>query len=144
MERDAIVTELLDTMQAMKRVMHSHMQTAQEGFPVSHGQLEVIFTIKHLQPISFTKLARKLMLTTGAVSQVVDGLIGEGFVEQETDPADRRIKCLRLSAKGDLLFRKIEKHRRDSMEKVMHSLTTDELKTWLHIQEKIIEEFQTK
>lgn len=144
MERDTIITKLFDTMQTMKRVMHGHMQNAMEGCPVSRAQLELLFTISHLQPVSFTQLAERLKLTTGAVSQLVDGLSQAGLVERETDPDDRRKQCLRLTSQGHALLHSFEKHRRTQLESIMQNLTTDELKTWLHIQEKMIEEFQMK
>ena len=142
--RQDIINSLFDNMSAMKRGMYSHFQTIMKDCPVSRTQLELLFTIKHLQPISFKQLAKQLYLTPGAVSQLADSLLEDGFITREIDSSDRRIQCLRLAKKGEKVLIDIEKRRKKIMEQVMQDLTTDELIAWSHVQEKLIAQFQAE
>jgi len=141
-ERDETIAKLSEAMRSMKHVMHGRMQAALQSSPISHAQLELLFTIHRLQPVSSKQLATQLYLTAGAVSQLVDGLESHGFVTREVDPRDRRIQCLRLSKKGVKLLGSIGDRQQKMMEAIMQSFSTAELKAWLKIQQKIINEFQ--
>ncbi|HEX7368557.1 MAG TPA: MarR family transcriptional regulator [Candidatus Saccharimonadales bacterium] len=136
--REQIISELYERMGALKRSMHMYMQAALEQCPVSHSQIELLSTIKHLQPVSFKQVAQQLCLTPGAVSQLADPLIDQEFISRETDPNDRRMQCLRLSKKGEKVLQTIEKRRQAGMNHVIESLTTEELTVWARVQEKLI------
>jgi len=51
-------------------------------------------------------VAQQLKLSAGAVSELVEGLVGEGLVRRETDPDDRRAVVLALTAEG----RRVREH----------------------------------
>jgi DNA-binding MarR family transcriptional regulator len=142
MTREEIITELFECMNIAKRGMHTRLRTIIGDLPVSPTQLELLLTIKHLQPVSFKKLAAQLQLTPGAISQVADGLNQQELITRETDASDRRIQTLKLSKKGDELLQAIDTRRHNITERVVQDLTTDELAVWLRIQRKMIAEFQ--
>jgi DNA-binding MarR family transcriptional regulator len=123
--------------------MHAYMQSAFSAYDITPSELQLLFTIYHGQPITAKELASHLHLTAGAVSQVIEALANRKLIQRETDPTDRRRQVLRLSAKGDGLVQKLDKHRRDVMHRVIKDLTDDELATWLKIQQKIMTEFQS-
>jgi DNA-binding MarR family transcriptional regulator len=52
-----------------------------------------------------TDLARHANVTVQAMSEVVDYLEKQGYVERVPDPTDRRAKRVRLTARGDALYR---------------------------------------
>lgn len=141
-DRDETIAKLTEAMRTMKHIMHGRMQAALQASPVSHAQLELLFTIHRLQPVSFKQLATQLCLTPGAVSQLVDGLESSELVTREIDTHDRRIQCLRLSKKGVKLLGLIGDRQQKMMETVMQSCSVAELKVWLRIQQRIISEFQ--
>jgi DNA-binding MarR family transcriptional regulator len=142
--RVTIINEVFENMSAMKRGMYSHFQTIMKDCPVSRTQLELLFTIKHLQPISFKHLAKQLYLTPGAVSQLADSLLQDGFITREIDPNDRRTQSLSLSEKGEGVLTDIEKRQKKIMEQVMQDLTTEELAAWANVQKKLIAHFQNE
>ena len=141
--RKDIIQELFDCMNIAKRGMYTRMRTLTSDLPVSQTQLELLFTIKHLQPISFKQLAAQLQLTPGAISQLADSLDHHGLIERQADQNDRRTQHLQLSEAGDKLLQTVEKRRQETMQRVVQGLTTDELTVWLRIQQKMIAEFQT-
>lgn len=141
MNRSEIIAELFETMDIAKRSMHGHMQTIVEGHAISRTQLELLFTIYHLQPTTAKQLAAKLHLTPGAISQLVEELMEQSLIQRETDSTDRRRQVISLSTEGTAVVKTFEKRRHDVMNKVIENLTDAELVTWLKIQKHIISIF---
>ena len=140
--RELLVQKLFENMDAVKRGMSSHMQQLNRNCPVSRTQLELLFAIRHSQPVSFKHLAQQLYLTPGAVSQLAEGLEDNGLISRHADESDRRIQCLRVSKKGNRLLENIEKQRNSFLEVIVADLTDEELALWLRVQEKMLDYFK--
>lgn len=52
------------------------------------------------KPVRAGLVAQQLKLSAGAVTELVEGLVGEGLVRRATDPDDRRAVVLALTAEG--------------------------------------------
>ena len=50
------------------------------------------------------ELSKRLMVTTGNITGLVDELVGEGLVERLPDPTNRRASLAAMTAKGRKLF----------------------------------------
>lgn len=50
------------------------------------------------------ELSKRLMVTTGNITGLVDELVGEGLVERLDDPRNRRASLARMTAKGRKIF----------------------------------------
>ncbi|MBF0248923.1 MAG: winged helix-turn-helix transcriptional regulator [Alphaproteobacteria bacterium] len=74
---------------------------AEDGFGRAHHR--VVYFIKRNPGISVNQLLGILKITKQALARVLGQLVREGFVRQDTDPADRRRRTLALTAKGDAL-----------------------------------------
>lgn len=142
MDREQIIASLLENMGILKRGLYGRLQLS-DKFALSHSQLELLFTIRHLGPISSRKLAVQLGLTPGFISQMVDLLLQQNLIERAVDPKDRRIGRLRLSKDGRKVLQNIEKCRYQQMRELMEQLTDRELAVWVRIQQKLISQFQT-
>lgn len=138
MRRSELIAELFETMDIAKRSMHGHMQTIVQGHAISRTQLELLFTIYHLQPTTAKHLAAKLHLTPGAISQLVDELLEQTLIQRQPDPADRRKQIISLTEEGREVVKTFEKRRHNVMNQVIENLTDEELVTWLKIQKHII------
>lgn len=138
MKRDDTIATILDTMTMTKRYMYASLLPATEAGGLSLAQLELLGTIRHLQPVPTKRLALQLHLTPGAISQLTDALEQAEFVERAADPVDRRVHTLRLTAKGEQKYQAIHKQRQALFRIVMQDMTDEELVGWLHVQQKII------
>jgi MarR family multiple antibiotic resistance transcriptional regulator len=142
LHRAELVQDLFESMSAMKRSIACRWQQADQEYPVSRGQIDLLFMIQHTQPVSFKQLAAQLYVTPGAVSQLVEGLEQYKLIKRQSDPKDRRIQCLEISPEGKQLIERIENQRQRIMESVMAGLTDHELAVWLRIQKKLLEQLQ--
>lgn len=141
-DREALISDLFESMSIAKRSMQGKLHLLTGDSPISRTQLELLFTLKQLQPASPKKIAAHMHLTPGAISQHVDHLVENDFISREADLYDRRTQILKLSRHGMIRLRTIEKNRRQLMESVMKSLTDSELTLLLQVQKKMTEEFQ--
>src|SRR6185369_16321340 len=92
--RDILIQSLFESMSALKRGMAGQWHLMNQGCPISRSQLELLFTIRHAQPVSFKHLAQQLYLTPGAISQLAEGLEQHELISRQSDDRDRRIQCL--------------------------------------------------
>jgi MarR family 2-MHQ and catechol resistance regulon transcriptional repressor len=54
--------------------------------------------------MSLGGLARKMLISCGNTTVIIDNLEKDGLVERTADPEDRRVTVARLSSKGRKLF----------------------------------------
>lgn len=79
----------------------------------THG---CVFRFVREDGIRLTELANLAAMTKQSIGEIVDDLAGRGYVERFPDPADKRAKLIRLTAKGEQaqsvgfgLFAKLER-----------------------------------
>ncbi len=142
--RDILVRNLFENMNALKRGVAGHLQLATRDCPISSSQFELLRTIRQMQPVSFKQLARQLYLTPGAVSQLVEGLELHDYVSRHADERDRRMQLLHVSKRGAKLLQNIEKHRQSMLDMLIQDLSDEELTVWLRVQTKMIQHFQSE
>jgi len=68
------------------------------------GVLEALY---HLGPMRLCDLRRKILVSSGGVTLVVDRLEGRGLVARVPDPADRRARLVELTPEGRRLIERI-------------------------------------
>lgn len=141
--RDELTRELFENMNTLKRSMHQHMHTAAQDSALPRAQLELLFSIHHLEPVSFKELAKQQQLTPGAVSQLAEPLEQQGYIARHTDEADRRMQFLTVTPTGFAIIEKMQKQRAEVMSQVMAELSDEELAVWLKVQRTLLRHFQT-
>ena len=75
---------------------------------VPHTALFSVFDRDTGTPIGV--LAQRAGVTSQAMSQIVEDLVRNGYVERREDPNDRRIRIVTLTEKGQTLFRAGRQH----------------------------------
>jgi len=66
----------------------------------SAARLRLLGTLREHGPMSMRALTRELSVSAQNVSVMVDGLEGQGLVDRDQDPADRRVVVVKLTATG--------------------------------------------
>ena len=78
---------------------------AQHGLtPTEFGILEVLH---HKGPLLLGEIQRKILVTSGGITYLVDRLVEKGLVKREQCPEDRRARYAVLTPAGDALIRGI-------------------------------------
>lgn len=76
------------------------------GYPFVTPAMNRLFAHMGGAPVSIAELGRKLAISRQAVHQTVMQARKRGLVELCDDPQDRRVKCVRFSAKGEAMSRR--------------------------------------
>ena len=112
-------TNLLDT-----EVRTRLKQTADTTLPRFDilAQLE-----RHVGPMSMGELSKRLMVSNGNVTGLIDRLAGEGLVDRKPSPNDRRVQMVSLTKKGAKSFSDIAENHRIWVGDMMADLSPDEM-----------------
>jgi len=110
------------------------MRTANVGTFEKIAELDLSFTqLKALCALemdgeerSVKALADSLGVSLPTMSRAVDGLFERGFVDRQEDPADRRMKRVRLTDAGRTVPQALNESRLSALQELMGSLQDEE------------------
>ena len=79
---------------------------------MTQGEFFVLFTIRRIlkrepsaqNAVSVSKIAQMMNVSSPAISRMLRGLEGRGYLERLTDPKDRRSSFVRLTQEGTAIY----------------------------------------
>jgi len=83
------------------------------------------------------EIGQKLHIAPSSLSEVIDKLEGDGYIERKVDPSDRRATRICLTEKGTARAYEISDEREEMLEAFFSPLSDDEKKTLLEILVKL-------
>ena len=87
------------------------------------GILEVLH---HKGPLLLGEIQRKILVTSGGITYLVDRLVEKGLVKREECPNDRRARYAVLTPAGDALIRRVFPSHAKRIARVVSGLTIRE------------------
>ena len=103
---------------------HLHANVAEYGLTLTEfGILEVLY---HKGPLLLGEVQKRILVSSGGVTYLVDRLEQKGLVERRACPEDRRARYAALTAEGEALIARIFPAHAGLIEEVMSALTLDE------------------
>jgi DNA-binding MarR family transcriptional regulator len=114
-------TNLLDN--AIRQRLKQAADTTLPRFDIL-AQLE-----RHGAPMSMGELSRRLMVSNGNVTGLIDRLAREGYVERAPDPSDRRVQMVSLTTEGTKFFGEIAEDHRKWVGDMMAGLSASEMRS---------------
>lgn len=107
---------------AIERDIHAELAT-HEITPTEFGILEALH---HKGPLLLGEIQRKVLVTSGGITYLVDRLTEKGLVERQECPGDRRARYAVLTPAGSALIRKIFPAHAKRIERAVSGLTATE------------------
>jgi len=93
---------LLTCSQLIERHVRSRLRSR---FGITLPRFDLMSQLeRHPEGLKMNELSRRMMVTGGNVTGIVDQLVKEGLVERVVEPADRRAFRVRLTRAGDKAF----------------------------------------
>lgn len=88
--------------EANRRVMRTIEASLQDEHGLTLVEFEALIRLARADEghISMSELAEQMVLTSGGATRLVDRLVGDGLVEREACPSDRRVLWAKLSSAG--------------------------------------------
>jgi DNA-binding MarR family transcriptional regulator len=102
--------------------MLRHMGDTEPNLP----QMATLYVLDGGEAPTVGELAEQLGRSTSVTSRLIDQLVNRGWIDRAEDPADRRAKRLRITARGRGFLREFEGVRAQAQREVMTYLTDDE------------------
>jgi MarR family transcriptional regulator, 2-MHQ and catechol-resistance regulon repressor len=96
--------------------------------------LEVLY---HKGPLLLGEVQKKILVTSGGITYLVDRLVEKGLVRREECAEDRRARYAVLTPAGTALIRKIFPQHAVAIEKAMSGLTTAEQREAVQLLRKL-------
>lgn len=144
MRREEIIEAIFASMQQMHRTGASKFHLLMGQQDISLSQMELLITVKHLQPVSAKTIAAHMHLTPGAVTQIMESLEAKQYIERRPDESDRRITNVYLADSGKQKLKALWERRKAMMHKIMESLDDEELAVMLRVQRKMLEHMEAQ
>jgi DNA-binding MarR family transcriptional regulator len=83
----------------MRRSVHEFIVGMKDS-GLSPSQVNTLMRLHYRGSCPVSSIGGELGVTAAAASQIVDRLAGMGLIERSEDPKDRRVRRIRLTAKG--------------------------------------------
>lgn len=125
---------------AMRNKMHANVIQHRRKDCITHSQLFVLAIIERHRNIGIKEISKKLNISPSAATQLVDGLVENGYAVRKVDSKDRRALQLELSTKGRKHITELKNKRMEMMAALFDALNDEELKAYLKLHKKILSE----
>ena len=102
--------------------------------PTEFAILEVLY---HKGPLLLGEVQRKILVTSGGITYLVDRLVEKGLVKREECAEDRRARYAVLTPAGTALIRKIFPQHAVAIEKAVSGLSTAEQREVVQLLKKL-------
>lgn len=106
-------------------------------FDLPYAELKSLMLFKGERYLTPKVMAQKLDVAKSRITKLTKGLLAKGLIDQIDDPADARIRLLRLSPEGRKLADRIETFEKDVHRQVLLQMDETERKHVLSYMESL-------
>jgi DNA-binding MarR family transcriptional regulator len=135
-----IVPELM--IRFMRASLELNRRDPKQGGMPSPQQIRAMLYLVHNDGATIKSLAHALSLSEARTSRLADELVEAGHVLHERDPADRRQVRLRVAPASAEKAKRMYAERMGAMRAALRDASDEELATFTHYMERIVEEFE--
>lgn len=114
---------------------HAQADIAQHG--LSQGEFAILEALYHKGPLLLGEVQRKILVSSGGVTYLVDRLEADGLVERRLCETDRRARYAALTPRGEQLMRKIFPAHAAAIERAVSGLSAAEKKQAINLLRKL-------
>jgi DNA-binding MarR family transcriptional regulator len=125
MKRDELIQEIIETIHRCQRAAVNPSDWSKIG--LSRSQVGMLFMIHHHSDANVKKISEHLGVTKSAITQLLDPLVTNGFLDRQNDVTDRRIVRFNLTGKGKKVLKEITKLKFSGLRTALDNLSDKEL-----------------
>ena len=109
------------------------------GVDLTPLKMRILRVIWSADDVTAQDITQVLKRDKGQIARVIEDLTAQDLVRRETNPADRRSKLLRLSEKGEEIFRTVEKVEEGFASALIKGIDRTDLGTFYKVADAITE-----
>jgi len=129
-------------MASTETALFHHIAADKSGLTITDSK--TVSTLMQEGPMTAGDIAKRLSLTTGAVTSVIDRLENAGFAHRKADAKDRRKVIVELDGKKLKRASKLYDSIGKAFDKLLQNYSTDELKFLVDYYKVTIEHTKTE
>ena len=142
--REQLIEEILHSFHATRNITKAKATSLGYQNHITHSQWFVLTMIEHFKKTNIKYIAEAMEMSSSAATQLVDGLVQNGYVTRLEDPNDRRLVQLTLSPKGKTHIAATKGKRINEMAVIFDDLSDKELKLFVRLFKKITSKFSDR
>jgi MarR family transcriptional regulator, 2-MHQ and catechol-resistance regulon repressor len=106
--------------------VQSHSQADIERHGLTTGEFGILESLYHKGPMLLGEVQRRILVSSGGITYLVDRLEAKGLVERRHCPGDRRARYAALTERGEGLIRQIFPEHARGIEHALAGLGAEE------------------
>lgn len=136
-EREDLALHLLIVMSRATRVIQAEALELIESHGINSTEFAVMELLYHKGPQPIQKIGKKILMTSGSMTYIVDRLEKKGMLERVRCEKDRRVIYAKLTGEGEALIQEIFPIHREHITEMMSVLTDEEKEAAIKILRKL-------
>lgn len=129
---------ILSLVYQMKQKCAQVDQQLMDDLKISQSELLFFSALDNCEGLSSPELAKNMGLSLSRISRVVDKLVVNGYLDRNTDAADRRAITLCLTPKGKVVRNKIDEVRNECEARLIETIPSEEIERFRDLISKIV------
>jgi len=129
---------ILSLVYQMKQKCAQVDQQLMDDLNISQSELLFFSALDNCQGLSSPELAKNMGLSLSRISRVVDKLVVNGYLDRNTDAADRRAITLCLTPKGKEVRNKIDEVRNECEARLIETIPSEEIERFRDLISNIV------
>ena len=125
-QEQALALKLWVVLARAHNAVYSHVQDDISHRGLTVAEFGVIEALYHKGPMLLGEVQRRILVSSGGITYLVDRLADKGLVERRECTEDRRARYAALTATGQALVKEIFPGHARRLEKALEGLTADE------------------
>ncbi|HET8656691.1 MAG TPA: MarR family transcriptional regulator [Longimicrobiaceae bacterium] len=126
MSQHAAALKLWVVLARAHAAVDARLQASVSEHDLTLTEFGILEVLHHKGPLLLGEVQRRVLVSSGGVTYLVDRLTQKGLVERRECPQDRRARYAALTAEGEALIGRIFPEHAEVIEEVMSALTPEE------------------
>lgn len=123
---DARALKLWVILSRAREALAAHLQADVAAHDLTFMEFGILEVLYHKGPLLLGEVQRRILVSSGGVTYLIDRLERKGLVERQACPEDRRARYATLTEQGEKLIADIFPQHADCISELMGVLSADE------------------
>lgn len=128
-EPQATALKLWVVLARAHNAVREHLQQSVSRHELTMTEFAILEVLYHKGPLLLGEVQRRILVSSGGVTYLVDRLTQKGLVERRECPQDRRARYAALTETGEALIGRIFPEHAACIERLMSTLSSEEQRT---------------
>jgi MarR family 2-MHQ and catechol resistance regulon transcriptional repressor len=120
-----------------QNAIEAHARADVERHGLTLAEFGILEALLHRGPMLLGEVQKKILVSSGGITYLVDRLEKKGLVERQECPSDRRARYAALTPEGEALIRRIFPEHARALEQALSGLEPEEKEKAIRLLRKL-------